>query len=139
MSADTITLTRWGNRWFAIDEASGLTTSGETRKHALDSLDAALTGREPNDWDAVSIVKTSDTLHGQPRIAGTRVGVFALGESVRRGEQAVGYLLEAYTDLTKDQVENALAYYDSHPNEMAALREEEEQTVRRTLEQGRAP
>lgn len=84
MSADTITLTRQGDRWFAIDEASGVTASGGTRAQALESLDDAVAGGAPH--DEVAIVRTPDVLHGQPRIDGTRLGVFTIGESVRRGD-----------------------------------------------------
>lgn len=139
MSADTVTLTRQGDRWFAIDEATGLTASGGTRQQALDSLDAAVAGGASNDRDAVAIVKSAEVLHGKPRIDGTRIGVFMLGESVRRGGQSVEDLVNAYPDLTGRQIETALAYYDSHPDEMAMLRNEETQLVRRVREQGRAP
>lgn len=138
MSTDTITLTRQGDRWFAIDEASGVTARGGTREQALESLDEAVEGRAPDDHDEVAIVKTPDVLHGQPRIDGTRLGVFTLGESVRQGDQSVDDLVDAYPDLTADQFEAALAYYDSHPDEMATLRDEEEAIVRRVREQSRA-
>lgn len=137
MSADTITLTRQGDRWFAIDEASGLTASGGTRAQALESLDEAVGERTSDDHDEVAIVKTPDVLHGQPRIDGTRLGVFTIGESVRHGDRSVDDLLEAYPDLTADQVAAALAYYDSHPDEMTALRDEEGAIIRRVQDQRR--
>lgn len=137
MSADTITLTRQGDRWFAIDEQTGLTASGGTRQEALDSLDDAIASGDPH--DEVAIVKTPDVLHGQPRIEGTRLGVYTIGESVRRGGQSIDDLLDAYPDLTDEQVEAAIAYFDSHPDEMASLRDEEEQIVRHIREQSRTP
>lgn len=139
MSADTITLTRQGDRWFAIDEETGVTASGGTRKQALDSLDAAVAGGATDDRDEVAIVTTPGVLHGKPRIDGTRLSVFSIGESVRQGGQSVGEVLDAYPDVTAEQIEAALAYYDSHPDEMAVLRDEAEQLVRRLREQSRAP
>lgn len=135
MSADTITLTRQGERWFAIDEDTGLAASGRTREQALESLDEAVASHA----DEVAIVKTPSVLHGQPRIDGTRIGVFTIGESVRRGRQSVDDVLDAYPDLTAIQVEVALAYYDSHPDEMEALRDEEATLVRRVRERSRSP
>lgn len=139
MRADTVTSTRRGDRWFAIDEEPGLTASGGTRQQALDSLDAAVEGGPSDDRDTVAIVKTPEVLHGKPRIDGTRLGVFLLGESVRRGGQTVDDLLEAYPELTEHQVEVALAYYDTHPDEMAMLRDEEAKIVGRIREESRAP
>lgn len=138
MSADTVTITRRGDRWYAIDEETGLTASGRTRQQALDSLDAAVAGGPSDDRDAVAIVKTAEVLHGKPRIDGTRIGVFQLGESVRRGGQTVDDLVQAYPELTEHQVEVALAYYDTHPDEMAALRDEEAEIVRLIREESRA-
>lgn len=138
MSADTITLTRQGDRWFAIDEETGVTATGGTREQALDSLDAAVARGATEARDEVAIVKTPEVLHGKPRIDGTRLGVFTIGESVRRGGQSVDELHDAYPDLTAEQIEAALAYFDSHPDEMAGLRNEEEQLVRRLRERSRA-
>lgn len=138
MSADTITLTRQGDRWFAIDEETGVTAYGGTRKQALDSLDAAVAGGITDDRDGVAIVKSPEVLHGKPRIDGTRLSVFIIGESVRQGGQSVEEVLDAYPDVTTEQIEAALAYYDSHPDEMAVLRDEAEQLVRRLREQSRA-
>lgn len=134
MSTDTITLTRQGERWFAIDEETGLAASGRTREKALDSLDEAVAGRA----DEVAIVRTPGVLHGQPRIDGTRFGVFAIGESVRRGDQSVDDVLDAHPDLSDAQAEAALAYYDSHPDEMGALRDEESDLVSRVRERSRS-
>ena len=39
-----------------------------------------------SDVESIEIVTTSDVLHGQPRIEGTRIGVFVIGESIREGE-----------------------------------------------------
>jgi len=69
----------------------------------------------------VRIVKTADVLHGKPRIEGTRVGVFQIGESVRRGGWAVDEAATQF-DLETAQVRAALDYYDDHPELMDTLR-----------------
>lgn len=87
----------------------------------------------------VEIVKTPDVLHGKPRIEGTRIGVFTIGESVRAAGQSVDDMLTAYPDLTREQVHAALDYYDDHPEAMDILRQQQEATRRRVLSQSRAP
>jgi uncharacterized protein (DUF433 family) len=87
----------------------------------------------------VEIVKTPDVLHGKPRIEGTRIGVFMLGESVREGGQTIAELLEGYPDLTREQIEAALAYYDDHPNEMETLRARREAHYQQVQRNSRAP
>ena len=59
----------------------------------------------------IRIVKTPDVLHGKPRIKGTRIGVFTIGESVREGGQPVDDVLEAYPDLTRERITAALDYW----------------------------
>jgi uncharacterized protein (DUF433 family) len=85
----------------------------------------------------VNIVKTPDVLHGKPRVEGTRIGVFMLGESIREGGQSVEEILQEYPDLSHEQVEAALDYYDHHPDEMDALRAEEEETIERLHDRSR--
>jgi len=87
----------------------------------------------------VEIVKTPDVLHGKPRIEGTRIGAFTIGESVRVAEQSLKDMLDAYTDLTHEQVEAALAYYDDHPEAMDILRQQQEATRKQVLNRSRAP
>lgn len=72
----------------------------------------------------VEIVKTPEILHNQPRIEGTRIGVFVIGESIRASEQTIADLQESYPALSREQILAALAYYDDHPDEMDALRAE---------------
>jgi uncharacterized protein (DUF433 family) len=86
----------------------------------------------------VNIVKTPDVLHGKPRIEGTRIGVFMLGESIREGGQSIEEILEGYPDLSHEQVKAALDYYDHHQEEMDALRAEEEEIIERLRERSRA-
>lgn len=86
----------------------------------------------------VNIVKTPDVLHGKPRIEGTRIGVFMIGESIREGGGSIEEIVEGYPDLSHEQVETALDYYDHHTEEMDALRAEEEEIIDRLREQSRA-
>lgn len=73
----------------------------------------------------VRIVKTPDVLHGKPRIEGTRVGIFQVGELVR--EQ--GWSLADVTDqldVDRTQATTALEYYDEHPELVETLRAQHE-------------
>jgi uncharacterized protein (DUF433 family) len=81
--------------------------------------------------EAVEIVTTPDVLHGQPRLDGTRIGVHMLGEMIRDGEWTTDEVVAEYPELSHKHVEAALAYYDDHPEEMAALTEERETLIER--------
>jgi uncharacterized protein (DUF433 family) len=73
----------------------------------------------------VRIVKTPDVLHGKPRIEGTRIGVFQIGELVRQQ----GWDAEEITrefDLDPAEVTVAIEYYDAHPELMETLRAQHE-------------
>lgn len=76
-----------------------------------------------------NIVKTPDVLHGQPRIEGTRLGVFMLGEMIRNGNWTAEEVAEEWDELTHEHVKLVLDYYDSHPEEMAAHRREREALI----------
>jgi uncharacterized protein (DUF433 family) len=78
----------------------------------------------------VEIVKTPDILHGQPRIEGTRLGVFMLGEMIRRGEWTAEEVIDEWDELTREHVEVVLEYYDGHPEEMDAHRRERDTLLR---------
>lgn len=127
MSTETIILTRENSgEWIAIDEQTGVKGHGSTREQALEHLDEAVVCH-----GTVRIVTTPDVLHGQPRVEGTRIGVFMLGESVRNGDQSVEDILDGYPDLTREQVKAALAYYDAHSDVMEALQAEEDAILQR--------
>lgn len=85
----------------------------------------------------VRIVKTPDVLHGKPRIEGTRIGVFQIGELVRRNEWSVERVTEEF-DLDREQAEAAVEYYDEHPELIETLRAQHEAGLRSLREQGRA-
>lgn len=87
----------------------------------------------------IKIVKTPEVLSGKPRIEGTRIGVFLIGESIRAGGQPIEDILEGYPDLSREQVEAALSYYDAHPEAMDVIRQRKKAIRQRVLAQSRAP
>lgn len=84
-----------------------------------------------------SIVKTPEVLGGKPRIEGTRIGVFMLAESIREGGQSVEEILDGYPDLSREHVDEALAYYDEHPETMDVLRMQHEAEKQNLVERNR--
>lgn len=86
----------------------------------------------------VRIVKTSDVLHGKPRLEGTRVGVFQLGELVRRREWSLEETAEQF-DLDAEQVRAAVDYYDEHPELMETLRQQKQARKQAIASESRAP
>lgn len=131
---DRITLTRDGEEWIALDEDTGAEGHGRTRAQALERLDASVARH-----NGVAIVKTPDVLGGKPRIEGTRIGVFLVGESIRDGGQSVDDVLRSYPHLDRDEVLAALSYYDAHPEAMDVIRKRREATKRRLGERSRSP
>lgn len=85
----------------------------------------------------VRIVKTPEVLHGKPRIEGTRVGVFQIGELVRRNGWSIGAVTEEF-GLDREQVRAALDYYDDHPELVETLRAQHRAGVRALREASRA-
>lgn len=85
----------------------------------------------------VRIVKTPDTLHGKPRIEGTRIGVFQIGELVHRHNWSLEEVAQEF-DLDIGTVEAALGYYDEHPELVETLRAQHEAGCRRINRQSRA-
>jgi len=134
MSAETIRLTRKTDEWVAIDEQTGVEGRGKTRKQALEQLDEGVAQHEEP-----AIVKTPEILGGKPRIDGTRIGVFTIGESIRDGGQTIENILEGYPDLSRHHVIAALEYYDAHPEVMDVIRTQREATKHRLRVQSRAP
>lgn len=86
----------------------------------------------------VRVVKTSDVLHGEPRLEGTRIGVLQVGELVRkRGVEPEN--VADQLDLDTAQVRAATDYYDEHPELMETLRAQKEARQRSVAAQSRAP
>jgi uncharacterized protein (DUF433 family) len=85
----------------------------------------------------VRIVKTPDILHGKPRIEGTRIGIFQVGELVRRHDWSLEDVTREF-DLDREQAEAALDYYEGHPELVETLRAQHEAGCRRIAQQSRA-
>lgn len=84
----------------------------------------------------IRIVKTPDVLHGKPRIEGTRIGVFQIGELVRYKEWSIDEITEQF-DLDREQAVAAVEYYDEHPELIETLRAQHEAGLRSMREQSR--
>jgi uncharacterized protein (DUF433 family) len=82
----------------------------------------------------VRIVKTPDVLHGKPRIEGTRIGIFQIGELVRRQGWTIHDVTREF-ELDAEQARAALGYYDEHPELVETLRAQHEARSR-TIEDG---
>ena len=85
----------------------------------------------------VRIVKTPDVLHGKPRIEGTRIGIFRVGELVRQQGWSLADVTREF-DLEMEEAEAALDYYDDHPELVETLRAQHEAGCRRIERQSRA-
>ncbi|WP_407066872.1 DUF433 domain-containing protein [Haloarcula sediminis] len=85
----------------------------------------------------VQIVKTPDTLHGKPRLEGTRVGVLQVGELVRQRQWSISEVADQL-GLDDAQVRAATEYYDEHPELMDTLRAQKEARKRSVTQQSQA-
>ena len=85
----------------------------------------------------VRIVKTPEVLHGKPRIEGTRIGVFQIGELVRQNGWSIEDVTEQF-DIDREQIQAALDYYDDHPEVIETLRAQHQAGVRSLREASRA-
>jgi uncharacterized protein (DUF433 family) len=68
-----------------------------------------------------AIVATEDTLGGEPRIEGRRIGVLHVVDRVLDGEQSPEAVAAEF-DLDLADVYRALTYYYDHPDEMREWR-----------------
>jgi uncharacterized protein (DUF433 family) len=64
------------------------------------------------------VVKSADSMGGEPRVDGWRMPVRQLYNMVEAGE-SVDDILESFPFLTRAQVHDALSYAYDHPDEMA--------------------
>ena len=83
------------------------------------------------------IVSTKDVLGGEPRIAGTRVGVLDVYELAAGGHAPAD--VADQLDRTLGEVHAALAYYYEHPDEMRALRRDREEMTQTLAERALSP
>ena len=87
------------------------------------------------------IVHTPGVLSGKPRLEGTRIEVRLIGALIRQDRQSIAEITseEWYPFLSREQVEVALDYYDTHSEEMNTLRAEEYAKIQELRNQSRAP
>jgi uncharacterized protein (DUF433 family) len=88
--------------------------------------------------DTVEIVRTPGTLSGKPRIEGKRIGVLVLDDMIDGGEWTYDEVLEEF-DVTRAELDAALAYYDERPDEMNAERARDKRARQQVLKRSRAP
>lgn len=79
------------------------------------------------------IVSTPDVLGGDPRIDGTRLGVYFVHERVE-GRGLGPQTVADRHDVAVADVYRALAYYHEHPDEMAEIRKRRERRLDEALE-----
>ena len=68
------------------------------------------------------VVRSADTLGGEPRVEDSRIPVRQLFELFEAG-WSVARIVEDFDDLTPAQVHDAISYAYDHPDEMAHHRE----------------
>ena len=79
------------------------------------------------------IVSTADTLGGEPRVEGRRIGVLHMATRVvDKDEHPEGVAADYRLDLAT--VHRALTYYYDHPKEMHEWREKKREAGRRAEE-----
>jgi len=75
------------------------------------------------------IVSTPDVLAGDPRIDGTRIGVYHVHGLVEKRGLEPQTVADRF-DLDVADIYRALAYYHEHPDEMASISHRREQRHR---------
>ena len=68
-------------------------------------------------------------LHGQARFDGTRIGVLTIADMIRDGDWSAREVADEYPDLSRADIDAALAYYDNHPEELTRWREAREVAI----------
>lgn len=76
----------------------------------------------------MTIVQTSGTLSGKPRIEGTRIGVQHIVGKVEIGATVEEVANEVYPGLTVEEVREAVEWAREHPIEMTRQRLRDEQS-----------
>jgi len=85
----------------------------------------------------VEIEQSADVLGGEPRIAGTRVGILDVYELVSAGDDPED--VADQLDLSLGQVYAALSSYYEHPEEMRDLRRTRRETETTLAEEALQP
>ena len=63
------------------------------------------------------IVKTEDTLHGKPRVEGTRIGAKTLYDLYTLKEMSFEEIAEQYPSITAEDVETAVEFMKKQEDE----------------------
>ena len=85
----------------------------------------------------VEIVSTEDVLGGEPRIAGSRVGVLDVYDLASGGHSPTD--VADQLDRTVAEIHAALAYYYEHPERMRALCRDREDMARTLSKRSLSP
>lgn len=67
------------------------------------------------------IVSTEDTLHGKPRVKGTRVGAGTLYELYTLKEMSLEEIADQYPSITVEDVETAVEYMKNEKDGQASV------------------
>lgn len=67
------------------------------------------------------IVSTEDTLHGKPRVKGTRVGAETLHELYTLKEMGLEEIADQYPSITVEDVETAVEYMKNEKDGQASV------------------
>ncbi|SFR47400.1 MULTISPECIES: DUF433 domain-containing protein [Halorubrum] len=86
----------------------------------------------------IPVVSTPNVLGGKPRAEGTRVGVHQVGSLVHEHGRSRAAVTEEF-GLTADEVDAAIEYYESNPDETEAIAAEANATRDRLTDVSRAP
>ena len=86
----------------------------------------------------ISVVSTPNVLGGKPRVEGTRVGVQRVGSLGREQDWSTAAVAEEF-GLTADEIDAAIEYYESNPDETEAIAAEAEANRERLTDVSRAP
>ncbi|MDZ7689335.1 MAG: DUF433 domain-containing protein [Halobacteriales archaeon] len=86
----------------------------------------------------MTIVKTDDTLGGEPRLEGRRVSVMQIAEMVIEGGMSPEHVADQL-ELGLDEVHEALAYYYRHPDEMDEIRKRHRELEKELREKSETP
>jgi uncharacterized protein (DUF433 family) len=84
------------------------------------------------------IVRTEGTLGGDPRIAGTRIGVLDVYELVGQGGHSPVDVADQL-EVSLGEIHSALAYYYEHPEEMREVRRAREEATSTLAEESLSP
>lgn len=117
--------------YIAVDRETGIASWGPSQADALERLEQDIE-RYDGQKRTGEIVETEDTLGGDPRVDGTRIGVLHLLGTYERKE-SVAETAAAFGGLAVDEVRSALAWADEHPDRIQRLRKER-QLIREWIE-----